>query len=80
MLVKVFLPKGFHGELDQHVEEQTSYIESGKIMFTIEGIERELTTGDALYIPSCVPHAVHVIEECTILDVFTPIRKIILAD
>jgi len=75
MFVKVELPKGFKGELDQHVEEQISYIEVGKVEFTVAGEMRLLVAGDALYIPSDVPHFVNVLEDCTILDVFTPIRS-----
>lgn len=78
MLVKVVLPKGFEGELDQHVEEQVSYIESGEIRFTVDGVESLLTKGDALFIPSNVPHFVKVLEECTLLDIFTPIRTSLL--
>lgn len=78
MLVKVVLPQGFKGELDQHVEEQVSYIESGKIQFTVDGVESVLSMGDALFIPSNVPHKVVVIEECTILDIFSPIRTSLL--
>lgn len=78
MLVRVFLPQGFEGELDQHVEEQVSYIESGNIQFTVDGVESVLSKGDALFIPSNVPHKVNVIEECTILDIFSPIRTSLL--
>lgn len=78
MLVKVFLPEGFEGALDQHVEEQVSYIESGKIQFTVDGVEKVLTEGDALFIPSEAPHFVKVIEECTLLDIFTPVRTSLL--
>ena len=74
MIVKVELQMDFKGELDQHVEEQVSYIEKGKVEFTVDGVMRVLNPGDALYIPSNVPHLVHVTVPCTIIDVFTPIR------
>ncbi|QBP41868.1 cupin domain-containing protein [Paenisporosarcina antarctica] len=78
MLVKVELPEGFQGELDQHVEEQVSYIETGKLEFTLDGKVNVLSTGDTLFMPSNVPHQVKVIEACTIIDVFTPIRSSLL--
>ena len=78
MLVKVELPEGFQGELDQHVEEQVSYIESGKLEFTLNGKINVLSKGDALFIPSNVPHKVKVLETCTIMDIFTPIRSSLL--
>lgn len=78
MLVKVELPKGFSGDVDQHPQEQISYIEKGKVEFEVNGVKRILKQGDAQYIPSNVTHRVEVIEECTILDVFTPLRNDLL--
>jgi quercetin dioxygenase-like cupin family protein len=74
MLVKVQLAEGFVGEVDQHPEEQISYIEHGLVEFEVGGVVRVLRQGDSVYIPSNVEHRVKVIEECTILDVFTPVR------
>jgi quercetin dioxygenase-like cupin family protein len=78
MLVKVDLATGFEGDVDQHPEEQLSYIEKGKVEFTVDGETRTLHAGDVQYIPSNVKHQVKVIEECIILDTFTPIRKDLL--
>lgn len=78
MIVRVDLQAGFIGDLDQHPEEQASYIEKGKVEFSIDGEKKLLSKGDVLYIPSDVPHQVHVLEECTIIDVFTPIRQDLL--
>jgi len=78
MLVKVELPEGFQGELDQHVEEQASYIEKGKLEFTLNAKVNVLSKGDAIFIPSNLPHQVKVIEACTIIDIFTPIRSSLL--
>lgn len=74
MLVRVELVEGFNGDVDQHPEEQLSYIEKGKVEFEVNGVKRVLSQGDVQYIPSNVQHRVKVIEECVILDVFTPIR------
>lgn len=78
MLVKVELQQGFLGDIDQHPEEQISYIEKGKVEFEVNGEKRILNKGDIQYIPSNVKHQVRVIEECVIMDVFTPIRKDLL--
>jgi quercetin dioxygenase-like cupin family protein len=75
MLVKVQLAKGFIGDVDQHPEEQISYIEKGKVEFEVNGEKRILAEGDKQYIPSNVVHQVKVLEECVILDIFTPIRR-----
>lgn len=79
MVVKVQLSEGFAGDVDQHPEEQVSYIEKGQVEFEVDGQKRVLNVGDTQYIPSNVQHRVKVLEECTILDVFTPIRKDLLA-
>ncbi|GLB61067.1 cupin domain-containing protein [Cytobacillus sp. NCCP-133] len=78
MLVKVELEQGFLGDIDQHPEEQISYIEKGKVEFEVNGEKRVLIRGDIQYIPSNVKHQVRVIEECVIVDIFTPIRKDLL--
>ncbi|QWC23659.1 cupin domain-containing protein [Bacillus haikouensis] len=78
MLVKVELAEGFVGDIDQHPEEQLSFIERGQVEFEVDGEKKILKVGDTQYIPSNVQHRVKVIEECVILDMFTPIRKDLL--
>lgn len=78
MLVRVQLAEGFVGDVDQHREEQISYIERGSAEFEIGGVVHLLNKGDSVYIPSNVKHRVKIFTECTILDVFTPIRKDLL--
>lgn len=78
MMVRVELPEGFHGDVDQHPEEQLSYIEKGKVEFEVNGEKKLINEGEVFHIPSNIMHRVKVIEECTIIDVFTPIRKDLL--
>lgn len=78
MLVKVHLAEGFVGETDQHSEEQISYIEHGSVEFEVGESVHILGKGESIYIPSNVEHRVKVLKECTILDVFTPIRTDLL--
>ena len=78
MLVRVNLAEGFSGDVDQHPQEQISYIEKGIVEFEVDGNKKILREGDTQYIPSNVKHQVKVIEECVILDVFTPVRQDIL--
>ena len=80
MLVKVQLAEGFVGEVDQHLEEQISYIENGTVEFEVGGVVRVLGEGESVYIPSNVEHKVKVLRECTILDVFTPVRVDLLGE
>lgn len=79
MVVKVQIAEGFVGDIDQHPEEQVSYIEKGQVEFEVDGQKRVLNAGDTQYIPSNIKHQVKVLKECIILDVFTPIRQDLLA-
>jgi quercetin dioxygenase-like cupin family protein len=78
MLVRVHLPEGFFGDVDQHVHEQISYIEKGKVEFDVAGKKQIMAAGDTQYIPSNVKHQVRVLEEAVILDIFTPLRTDLL--
>jgi quercetin dioxygenase-like cupin family protein len=78
MLVRVELAKGFKGDIDQHPEEQISYIEKGKVEFEVDGITRILSQGDVQHISPHMIHRVNVLEDCVILDVFTPLRRELL--
>ncbi|MCM3767631.1 cupin domain-containing protein [Neobacillus niacini] len=78
MLVRVHLAEGFHGDVDQHIHEQISYIEKGKVEFDVAGKKRILVVGDTQYVPPNVKHQVRVLEECVILDIFTPLREDLL--
>lgn len=79
MLVRVNLAEGFNGDVDQHPQEQISYIEKGAVEFEVDGKKRVLRKGDTQYIPSNIKHQVKVLEECVILDIFTPLRQDLLA-
>ena len=78
MMVRVELPEGFEGDIDQHPEEQLSYIEKGKVEFEVNGEKNILNQGEVVYIPTNIIHHVKVIQDCIILDVFTPLRKNLL--
>ena len=78
MMVRVELEKGFEGDIDQHPQEQLSYIDMGVVEFEVEGKKALLKQGDVQYVPSNAIHRVKVIEECVILDVFTPLREDLL--
>lgn len=78
MLVRVELAEGFIGDIDQHPEEQLSYIEKGKVEFEVDGRVQLLSEGCVQHIPSNIKHRVRVIEACVILDIFTPLRQDLL--
>jgi quercetin dioxygenase-like cupin family protein len=49
-----------------HPEEQITVVVSGRIAFTIVGIERELGPGGVAVIPANVPHGAHVVGDETV--------------
>ncbi|AOM81641.1 cupin domain-containing protein [Salisediminibacterium beveridgei] len=78
MMVKVDIKAGFVGDIDYHPEEQLCYVERGIIEFELSGKKRMLRQGDVQYVPANAKHQVKVIDDCTLLDVFTPLRKDLL--
>jgi quercetin dioxygenase-like cupin family protein len=57
-----------------HVHEQIAMVERGALKFSIEGQEVIVRGGEALEIPSNVPHAVEALEDSVVVDVFAPFR------
>ncbi|WP_246589464.1 cupin domain-containing protein [Desertibacillus haloalkaliphilus] len=78
MIVRVEIEKGFEGDIDQHPEEQVSYLEKGSLEFEVGGEKKIISKGESQYVPSNEEHRVKVLEDCVIIDVFTPIRKDLL--
>lgn len=74
MLARVFLKKGGHVPLHQHVNEQLTYILEGALKFAINGKEIIVRAGEVLCIPSDMPHEAWALEDTLDLDVFTPPR------
>lgn len=78
MVVKVRLKKGDTVGLHTHFEEQISYLEKGKLELIVYDEKKTYSAGEIFHIPSNVMHGVVVLEDCEILDIFSPIRKDIL--
>ncbi len=55
--------------------EQTGYVISGRLEFTIDDERFEAETGDSWNIPSNVDHAVEVFEDTVLIEVFSPARE-----
>ena len=58
-----------------HVHEQTSMVLEGKFELTVDGEARVLEPGKWAVIPSNVTHAGKALTDCTIMDVFYPVRE-----
>jgi quercetin dioxygenase-like cupin family protein len=57
-----------------HVHEQVCLVESGIVRFTVGGRAQVVRAGEAIVVPSGVPHFVEVIEDATVTDIFSPAR------
>ena len=58
-----------------HPHEQTGYLVSGKMVFTIGDARQIAESGDSWSIPGDVEHDVHALEDCLVVEVFSPVRE-----
>lgn len=59
----------------KHPHEQTGYVISGRMLFTIGGERFEAEPGDSWNIPGNLEHAVEVLEDTVVIEVFSPARE-----
>ena len=53
---------------------QSTYVQSGRYRFTVDGRDFEVGPGDAFVIPSNAEHGCTCLEEGELIDSFTPRR------
>ena len=59
-----------------HPHEQITLVERGRVRFTVDGVDRELSAGSVIHFPSGVRHGATMLdEETVVIDIFTPIRE-----
>ena len=74
-IAKLFLNKGAVVPDHSHHHEQVTMLQTGRLLFTIDGQQQEIGAGQLLEIP---PHAVHnvlALEESVAVDLFSPARE-----
>lgn len=59
----------------QHINEQITNVEQGRLVFIFDDSRVEVNAGESLAIPPDVPHAVEAVEDSVALDLFTPRRE-----
>jgi quercetin dioxygenase-like cupin family protein len=74
-LTEFRLEKGSHIPEHSHPHEQTGYLISGKMKFTIDGEVFMAEAGDGWNIPGDVEHGVEVLESAVVIEVFSPARE-----
>ncbi|MBX3403050.1 MAG: cupin domain-containing protein [Phycisphaeraceae bacterium] len=76
MISHVTLHKGLKVATHHHENEQISVVLSGRIRFSIGPADAakfiELGAGQVVHLPGNVPHAAEALEECVLLDLFSP--------
>jgi quercetin dioxygenase-like cupin family protein len=66
---------GAEGKLHNHVHVQSTFVESGRFRFTIDGDVTEVGPGDSFVIPSNAVHGCVCLEPGRLVDCFTPRRE-----
>ena len=69
------LAKGSVIPAHDHPHEQTGLLLSGRMVFTIDGVEHEVVPGDSWCIGSGVPHSATAVEDSVAVEVFSPVRE-----
>ena len=69
-----FAAEGAIGARHNHPHVQSTYVESGRLRFTMGDKTREVGPGDSFVIPSDLTHGCVCLEPGTLVDCFTPRR------
>lgn len=67
-------PKGFTWVPHSHPHEQLCICMKGKLEYTINGETCVMEPGDTAYLPPNALHVAVAVEDCQIIDIFTPVR------
>ena len=69
-----FQAEGAEGKLHSHPHVQSTYVESGRFVFTVGGETFDIGPGDSFVIPSNAVHGCRCLEPGTLIDTFAPRR------
>lgn len=74
MMVAFSFAANGEGKLHNHPHVQSTYVESGRFAFVVDGVEVEVAAGDSFVIPSQAVHGCRCIQAGRLIDTFTPRR------
>jgi quercetin dioxygenase-like cupin family protein len=74
-LARFQLKKGGVVPRHAHEQEQLSYVIEGALTFVVNGQDVLVSAGEVVQIPSWTEHEVRVVEDCLVVDVFSPVRQ-----
>ena len=76
MICRLTLAPGTVTTTHDHVHEQMTIVEKGRVRFVLGAEEKVFGPGDVLLFPSGFRHGATMLdEEVVLIDIFTPIRK-----
>ena len=74
-VARLEIKKGCSVPQHSHINEQISMMQYGKALFNVGGVESTIGAFETIRIPPNVPHFVDVIEDCVVIDLFSPRRE-----
>lgn len=74
MVVAFTFEQGAEGKLHNHPHVQSTYVQQGRFVFTVDGLEKEVGPGDSFVIPTQAVHGCRCVEPGQLIDTFTPRR------
>ncbi|WP_417257450.1 cupin domain-containing protein [Celeribacter sp.] len=74
MVVAFGFERDGEGSLHSHPHVQSTFVKSGRFVFTIDGESFEVKEGDSFVIPSGAEHGCVCLETGILVDSFTPRR------
>ena len=74
MVVAFTFDRGAVGQPHSHPHVQSTYVEAGRFVFTVDGTRTEVAPGDSFVIPSGAVHGCRCLEPGRLIDSFTPRR------
>lgn len=67
--------KGAEVPAHSHLYEQTGYLLSGRLLFTIDGEKHEVGAGDSWCIKADIEHSAQILEKTVLVEAFSPLRE-----
>lgn len=75
LMTEFRLRKGSAIPMHSHPHEQTGYLVSGRLRFTVGNDRFEALPGDSWCVGSQVEHGAEVLEDTVAIEVFSPVRE-----
>jgi quercetin dioxygenase-like cupin family protein len=80
MTCRLWFETGATGSVHSHPHSQTTYVESGRFRFEVDGLSQDLGPGDCVYIAPNLVHGTICLEAGTLIDNFSPMRADFLGE